>query len=110
MEEPTDSLYNYQDTSPKPGLHIPPDPEDMNNKRAAAAERALESFSRDFGEWHPDIDLRQQNLADLLADFAHLCDRKGLNMVQILDGVRKVYAEETDNEGRQFMGGVFQEC
>jgi hypothetical protein len=29
---------------------LPPDPETMNDKRAAAAQRALLYFARDFGE------------------------------------------------------------
>ena len=81
---------------------LPPNPEDMNDKRAAAAERALLSFAADFGELVEGEDFTSQNLGDLMADFAHLCDRKGLDFGGLLEKAAGYYKEETDNEGRQF--------
>ncbi len=83
-------------------LDIPPDPDQMNDKRSAAAERALLSFSADFGELIEGEDMTEQNLADLLADFAHLCDRKGLHLAELIDKASRYYEDETDREGRQF--------
>ncbi len=101
-----DSSFSYRD-SRKQFKHVPPDPDDMNNKRAAAAERALLSFSMDAGEWHCDLDLTEQNLMDLLGDLAHFCDRRGLDMAHLLEMVRNRYAEETDDEGQQFAALIF---
>lgn len=85
---------------------IPPDPEDMNNKRADAAERALITFAEDFGEMDEPGELgplAEQNLCDLLADLAHYCDRHGLKMERCLFIARGCYTEETENEGSQFL-------
>jgi hypothetical protein len=84
---------------------VPPDPEDMNNKRAAAAGQALLDFAVDFGETDDRRELgsfAQQNLADLLTNFAHYCDRQGISLLACLSKARSNYAEETDSFGRQF--------
>lgn len=88
---------------PEP-LQLPPDPDEMNEKRAAAAERALLSFAADFGEVGEGEDFTSQNLCDLLANFGHLCDRAGLDIGELLQKARGHYNEETDNEGMQFLG------
>lgn len=88
---------------------LPPDPEKMNNQRAFAAGRALEYFADDFGEsWRGKSSmvkkhLRAQNLTDLLADFAHFCDREGFNFPVRLAAARYQYTEETGDQGTQFI-------
>lgn len=91
---------------------IPPDPEDMNNKRSNAAERALISFAEDFGEMDKPGELGvlvEQNLCDLLADLAHYCDRHGLEMKRCLFTARGCYLEETNGEGSQFLNAEASE-
>ena len=43
----------------------------------------------------------RQNLADLIANFSHLCDRTGIDMRDLLNRAAAMYREETGNEGRQ---------
>ena len=89
-------------------LRLPPDPEQMNEKRAQWAAEALEAFERYGESAEKDSSeeecraLMEQNLSDLLADFAHLCDRKGLNMTNIIRIAMEHYSEETDCVGDQF--------
>lgn len=86
-------------------ISFPLDPEEMNQKRANAAERALLAFAQDFGEtdgWKCLGDLAEQNLADLLADLAHFCDRYGFQIENCLSIASSHYTEETDNTGTQF--------
>jgi hypothetical protein len=86
---------------------LPPDPDDMNRKRAEAAYDALLSFARSFGETDDRGMLAEfdgQNLSDFLADLAHYCDREGLQFMKFLSNARSNYLEETDSEGRQFAG------
>ncbi len=71
---------------------IPPDPEMMNDNRAAWAWRAIEAFMDATGTDPQDA------LADLLCDLMHVCDRfkdeVGLFEEQ-LDRARGCYREET---------------
>jgi hypothetical protein len=86
-------------------ISVPLDPEEMNQKRANAAERALLVFAQDFGEtdeWKYLGGLAEQNLADLLADLAHFCDRNQVQMKNCLSIAASHYAEETDHTGTQF--------
>jgi hypothetical protein len=84
---------------------LPPDPEEFNEKRAAAAERALLSFARHFGETDQEGTLgvfAEQNLVDLLADLAHYCDRSKLDLRKCCVMASGLYLEETDGNGEQF--------
>jgi hypothetical protein len=89
-------------------LRVPADPEQMNNRRSKWAMETLNFFADNVGEKippgvpseHRDAMLRQ-NLADLLANFAHLCDRTGIDMRGPLDRAAAMYREETDDEGLQ---------
>jgi hypothetical protein len=87
---------------------LPPDPEEQNNERAAAAFRTLESFANDYGEsWYGkskklQSELYAQNLSDLLCDFGHLCDRKGISLAVRLSAAQFHYIEETGHKGKQF--------
>lgn len=87
--------------------NLPPDPENMNVPRADSADRALDFFAEDYGELYPTEndaerrDLMAQNLSDLFANFAHLCDREGLELSHLLHRAANHYNEETDNQGLQ---------
>jgi hypothetical protein len=87
---------------------LPPDPEKMNAERARWAGDVLEFFEI-FGERpHREATeeerrvLMEQNLSDLIADFAHFCDRTGLEMRTVLRTAIRHYQEETNGEGDQF--------
>lgn len=87
---------------------LPPDTEDMNNARAEAALRALRSFGKDFGEDFDNFEgdeqvfMVQQNAKDLLVNVAHLFDRLGLDLGELVESAKSNYEEETDNVGGQF--------
>lgn len=84
---------------------IPPDPEEMNERRSGAAEQALLSFAEDIGETEESGGLgalAEQNISDLLADLAHYCDRRGLKLKKCLAQARLHYVEETGGQGAQF--------
>jgi hypothetical protein len=78
---------------------LPSDPEDMNDERAYWAGETLAYFTRTYGEQEGGD---RQNLADLLADLAHYCDRNGLSLDGCLTTAQMHYAEETDHKGAQF--------
>lgn len=93
-------------------FRLPPDPEDMNDRRAEAAGCALDSFSSDLGELIDGKqqytetdgkkgDLTIQNLTDLMADFGHFCDRNNIDFADILRRAQYHYDEETNNKGKQ---------
>lgn len=86
------------------GEALPPDPEEMNDERAEAAQRAIEAFALDFGEAIADKGILEQNISDLVADLGHLADRFGIDFTTILSRAALHYNEETDNQGRQFLG------
>jgi len=86
---------------------LPPDPEEMNDKRALAARRALLYFARDFGETDDRgelAELAEQNITDLLVDLAHYCDRENLLLRECILRAGRGYAEETKRQGMQFSG------
>jgi hypothetical protein len=78
---------------------LPSDPEDMNDERAYWAGETLAYFTRTYGEQEGGD---RQNLADLLADLAHYCDRNSLKLDECLATARMNYAAETDEQGAQF--------
>lgn len=87
---------------------LPPDPEEMNDRRAQWAFDALDHFSihgeqpepeATDDEWRTQM---EQNLSDLIADFGHFCDRAGLRMQSVLRTAIHHYQEETDYAGEQF--------
>lgn len=99
---------------PAPELHLPPDPDNMNEERALAALAVVEYFaSTSMGEAPAkralkteQRELLHQNLKDMVGDFAHLCDRVGLDMSAILQGAANHYRSETDERGKQFGGAL----
>lgn len=88
---------------------LPPDPEGMNEDRADWAEDALNTFANEHGETlEPGAtaaeiaEMTTQNLADLLADLAHFCDRHNVSFSQCLNTAEMHYDAETDSKGKQF--------
>lgn len=79
-----------------PARRLPPDPEDMNEKRAWCAQVAVSAFQRGMRGTGDG-----EALADLLCDLMHLCDRRddeiGWNFEAAVRRARKHYAEETES-------------
>jgi len=86
---------------------LPPDPEGMNQQRADAADETLDFFAQNHGELYSTEnederrELIAQNLSDLLANFAHYCDREGVALADCLRRAANHYNEETDDQGAQ---------
>jgi hypothetical protein len=74
---------------------LPPDPEKMNEERADWAQSAIDTFMDETGCDFED------SVCDLLANLAHLCDRKGLNFEHELNRARDHYSAETNYKGKQ---------
>ena len=68
---------------------LPPDPENMNDNRAAWAENALYSFESETG-----ID-GMEAVTDLLCALMHLADRKGWDFGLSLKRAQSAYTAET---------------
>jgi hypothetical protein len=101
--------------SVKRNTRIPPDPEEMNERRSDAAEAVLYSFAKgDLGEFisyedkngkETGVMLKEmvtQNLSDLICNFAHYCDRNNIRISSIISNAQFHYDEETGNKGKQF--------
>lgn len=67
---------------------LPPDPEEMNDKRAAWAASALAHFQLKTGTDDEDA------LHDLLCNLRHWADRAGENFEEVLNGAMQCYKEE----------------
>lgn len=72
--------------------HLPPDPEGMNDNRAAWAGLAIAAFQAATGTDGEDV------LCDLLADLMHWADRHGYDFSAALDRALHHYEEETSGE------------
>ncbi len=68
---------------------LPPDPEGMNDKRSAWAERALRIFMKATGADQEDA------LGDLLADLMHWSDRNNFDFETALFRAQGHYEAET---------------
>ena len=68
---------------------LPPDPEGMNNRRAARAAQALAAFMATTGTDREDA------VADLLADLIHWCDRNGKEFGHEMARAKAHYEAET---------------
>jgi hypothetical protein len=74
---------------------LPPDPEGMNDRRAAWAEHTLNEFMLQTGA-DPE-----NSISDLLADIMHLCDREPElygEFERQLERARGHYTSETTDE------------
>jgi hypothetical protein len=72
--------------------NLPPDPENMNDDRAAWAGAALREFQRQTGTDDENA------VNDLLGDLMHWCDRKGVDFDDELTHARWHYDAETTPE------------
>jgi hypothetical protein len=78
----------------------------MNAKRAETALKVLTYFAKNGGErirgektLSPDM--IEQNMSDLICDFAHLLDLHGLEMGEVLRRAKNHYDAEVRNKGEQ---------
>lgn len=71
---------------------LPPDPEGMNDRRAAWAERAVAAFIEETGTDRGDA------VTDLLCDLMHWCDRNDREFSAALTRAGRHYSEETEGE------------
>jgi len=88
---------------------LPPDPEQMNSRRAQWAAEAFEQFIQAHGK--PSLpglgetlrrEIREQNLSNLLANLAHMCDRDGIDLSGRLRLAAVHYWAATVGAGIQF--------
>jgi hypothetical protein len=71
---------------------LPPDPDNMNDRRARLAGAALSTFMKETGTDQEDA------LADFLADLMHWADRNNQAFDAALDRARFHYEAETVGE------------
>jgi hypothetical protein len=72
--------------------NLPPDPQNLNDERAACADAALNTFR---GCTRTDV---EDALADLLADLLHWSDRNDEDFDAALARARLNYRAETEGE------------
>jgi len=75
--------------------NLPPDPEGMNDSRAARALAAIETYCDNTGTAPCDA------LGDLISDLMHLCDREPETFGSFAEGLRRArnhYHAETLGE------------
>lgn len=77
----------------KAKLHLPPDPEKKNDKRADWASEALLVFA-EVTNMRLEIE-PEDVLPDMLADLMHWCDRNGQDFDDCLRRARDHYTAET---------------
>jgi len=82
-------LFNQTPATPRSKL--PPDPEELNDERAAWAQHCVIEFIGQTGV--DDLDCA---VGDLLADIMHLCDRIGVKFDEQLSNAKDHYAEEIE--------------
>lgn len=73
-------------------MPLPPDPEEMNRKRAHWAWKAVEAFKADTGQLDEE---NETVLSDLLADLHHYADEHGIDFQRCLERAAFHYSEET---------------
>lgn len=82
---------------------MPPDPEQMNDRRSEWAAHALDTFSRDT--YHRPLGAGEDNettASDLVADIRHWCDRNGVEWESVLRRAEGHYADETAAPGTMY--------
>lgn len=68
---------------------LPPDPDGINNDRAAWAQAAIDAFEEQTGSG---------KLGDLICDLMHWADRNGVEFYAELDAAEMHYRLETADE------------
>lgn len=87
-------------------ISIPADPESRNDERAEAARLTVKKFAKSYGELDELAgvgSLARQNIIDLLANLAHMCDRLDIDLLGCIETARIHYSEETGAQGEQFI-------
>jgi hypothetical protein len=79
---------------------LPPDPEEQNDDRAEWALDAVQCFMKRTGLTEEGDGL-DTAIYDLIADLAHLCDRRGLDLYDLCRQSHEHYSAETDGVGTQ---------
>lgn len=88
-------------------MTLPPDPEHLNKMRAEQAEAAIKFFHQlagESGKWTRSSNTQEVAMGDLLCNMAHLCDRRGVAMADVLRRAVDCYTGETAGQGMQFGG------
>ncbi len=79
-----------------------PDPDAMNDRRAADVQEALVDFWHKNNFCKTDLIDPVETASDFLCNFAHYCDQNGLDYKKLLATAAMHYEEETDGKGEQF--------
>jgi hypothetical protein len=77
---------------------LPPDPEEMNDQRAAWAQESLEQFASET-RYRPEDRDWEEIVSDFLSNVRHFCDRTDVNWVACVNRADNHYYEETLPEG-----------
>src|ERR1043166_8170464 len=83
-----------------------PDPDEMNEQRAAWAEIGLREFALETSgpqALRPECNLDSVAIS-FLCNLAHLSDQRGWKLVDLLRVARARYDLETESQGEQFDG------
>jgi hypothetical protein len=82
-------------------LVLPPDPDEFNSNRADWAGLAVDTFQGEAGTED------KHAVADLICNLGHFLDRNPDygTLAEAIRRGRSYYEEETDSEGKQFVGG-----
>jgi hypothetical protein len=80
-----------------PSIPIPPDPDDMNDRRSDLAEIAVNAFAEAAYRLPGDRNDRHMVLGDLLCDIRHFCDRQNIKFSAVLQDGNGRYHEETQD-------------
>lgn len=77
---------------------LPPDPDEMNDERAAFVEIAIEAFAVETGsdrDAGPDFCHRDDAFHDLLQNMIHWCDRYRVDFDEAVERAKRGYRDET---------------
>lgn len=72
---------------------LPPDPDGMNEARAAWADGCLNTMAGASG-----CERGKEALGDMLCNCFHWCDRNGLDMDEMIERARSNYKAETTGD------------
>lgn len=84
------------------------DPCPMQRDRIKLAKDTLEYFAKSsMGEWidgqkSMSADLVEQNMSDLICNFAHYCDGKKVSLGEVLRRAQSHYREESSDPRQEF--------
>lgn len=84
------------------------DPCPIQKSRVKGAKDTLEYFARHAGgEWIEgertmSHDMIEQNMSDLICNFAHYCDKKGVSLGEVLRRAKGQYEAESQKPKQEF--------